>query len=125
MREPIHVAARFGQWKTFFENIVVFNVTSLPVFLTIRFNIITTNDCSILNVISCPVYSDVSYLTFCSFPFLFDIYYQLILLIDAAAKGRCLQPTLPLALLLPTTHWRDIRADYLRCAMRTNTSCLI
>lgn len=54
--------------------------------------------------ISCSVYLEVSYLTVCSFPFLFDIYYQLILLIDASAAGRCLQPTLPLALLLPTTH---------------------
>lgn len=59
-----------------------------------------------LTYISCPACRDVSYLTFCSFPFLFDIYYQLILLIDAAAAGRYLQPTLPLALLLPTTHCR-------------------
>jgi hypothetical protein len=50
IKELKYVAARFRQWKIFFENIVVIYGTSIPVFLIIRFKITTTNDCSIINI---------------------------------------------------------------------------
>ena len=70
MREPKHVAARFRQWKKFFENTIVINGTSLPVFLTIRFKINRTNDCSIINVykLSCISWSLLPDLLLISIP---------------------------------------------------------